>query len=73
MEFAVGAEDDEDAIVDLFAAVFTASEGAEEGKAIGRLARDLITGQTWAWGSHNYIRHDPTFNCAHAVVLERMP
>ena len=37
------------------------------------LARDLITGQTWAWGSHNYIRHDPTFTCAHAVVLERMP
>ncbi len=37
------------------------------------LARDLITGQTWAWGSHNYIRHDPNFTCAHAVVLERMP
>jgi starch synthase (maltosyl-transferring) len=37
------------------------------------LARDLITGQTWAWGSHTYIRHDPNFTCAHAVVLERMP
>ncbi|MGB7983259.1 MAG: maltotransferase domain-containing protein [Candidatus Nanopelagicales bacterium] len=37
------------------------------------LARDLITGQTWAWGSHNYIRLDPDFTCAHAVVLERMP
>ena len=36
------------------------------------VARDLITGQTWAWGSHNYIRHDPSFTCAHAVVLERM-
>ena len=37
------------------------------------LARDLVTGQVWAWGSHNYIRHDPDFTCAHAVVLERMP
>ncbi len=37
------------------------------------LARDLVTGQTWAWGAHNYIRHDPNFTCAHAVVLERMP
>ena len=37
------------------------------------LAHDLITGQTWAWGRENYIRHDPNFTCAHAVVLERMP
>ena len=37
------------------------------------LAHDLITGQTWAWGHHNYIRLDPNFTCAHAVVLERMP
>jgi starch synthase (maltosyl-transferring) len=37
------------------------------------LARDLITGQTWAWGSRQYIRHDPHFNVAHAVVLERIP
>ncbi len=37
------------------------------------LARDLITGQTWAWGKYNYIRHDPNYTCAHAVVLERMP
>ncbi len=37
------------------------------------LARDLISGQTWAWGAQNYIRHDPSFNVAHAVVLERMP
>jgi starch synthase (maltosyl-transferring) len=37
------------------------------------LARDLITGQTWAWGRENYIRHDPNFTCAHVVVLERMP
>ncbi len=36
------------------------------------VARDLITGQTWAWGSHNFIRHDPNFTCAHVVVLERM-
>ncbi|MGB8019843.1 MAG: maltotransferase domain-containing protein [Candidatus Nanopelagicales bacterium] len=37
------------------------------------LARDLITGQTWAWGRSTYVRHDPNFNVAHAVVLERMP
>jgi starch synthase (maltosyl-transferring) len=37
------------------------------------LARDLITGQAWAWGPHQYIRHDPHFNVAHAVVLERIP
>jgi starch synthase (maltosyl-transferring) len=43
------------------------------GDASQVLARDLITGNTWAWGSHNYIRHDPNFTCAHAVVLERMP
>jgi starch synthase (maltosyl-transferring) len=42
------------------------------GDAAQVLARDLITGQTWAWGSHNYIRHDPHFTCAHAVVLERL-
>ena len=37
------------------------------------LARDLITGQTWAWGGATYIRLDPDFTSAHAVVLERMP
>ena len=37
------------------------------------LARDLISGQTWAWGAQNWIRLDPNFACAHAVVLERMP
>ncbi len=37
------------------------------------LARDLITGQTFAWGAANFVRLDPHFNCAHAVVLERMP
>ncbi|MGV1003958.1 MAG: maltotransferase domain-containing protein [Candidatus Nanopelagicales bacterium] len=37
------------------------------------LAHDLITGQSFAWGHANFIRHDPHFNCAHAVVLERMP
>ena len=36
------------------------------------VARDLITDQTWAWGADNYIRLDPNFTCAHAVVLERM-
>jgi starch synthase (maltosyl-transferring) len=37
------------------------------------IGRDLITGQTWSWGYHNFIRLDPNFTCAHAVVLERLP
>jgi starch synthase (maltosyl-transferring) len=36
------------------------------------LARDLITGESWAWGAETFIRHDPDVNVAHAVVLERL-
>lgn len=42
MEFLNGSGGDEQRIVGLFEAVFTSSEGAEEGAAIGRLVRNLL-------------------------------
>lgn len=32
-------------------------------------AHDLITGATWQWGEHNYVRLDPHADVAHIVVL----
>gem|GEM_PF-2735475 len=42
MEHVTGIEPRTDGIVGLFAETFTASEGADEGRLIGTLARDLI-------------------------------
>lgn len=44
MAFSTGYEGREQAIIDLFAATFTASEGAEEGALIGELVRHLLGG-----------------------------
>lgn len=43
MEFLKGTGGEEQRIVGLFEAVFTASEGAEEGRVIGRLVRNLLS------------------------------
>ncbi|WOI58371.1 N-acetyltransferase [Palleronia sp. LCG004] len=43
MKIATGAEGREEALIDLFAAAFTASEGVEEGTLVGGLVRDLLT------------------------------
>ncbi|MCB1426971.1 MAG: hypothetical protein KDJ89_14950, partial [Notoacmeibacter sp.] len=42
MEFLNGTEGRQQAIIDLFAATFTASEGREEGALIGELVRNLL-------------------------------
>ncbi|MEN3792320.1 N-acetyltransferase [Fulvimarina sp. MAC3] len=42
MTFSTGAQGCEQQIIDLFAATFTVSEGAEEGELIGGLVRDLL-------------------------------
>ncbi|XKE47003.1 N-acetyltransferase [Halomonas organivorans] len=44
MEFSPAFEGREDAIIELFTATFTASEGAEEGRLIGDLVRHQLTG-----------------------------
>ncbi|MEZ5112849.1 MAG: hypothetical protein R2693_05050 [Nocardioidaceae bacterium] len=32
---------------------------------------DEITGSTWLWNAHNYVRLDPNFEPAHIVTLRR--
>ena len=32
-------------------------------------AHDEITGQTWHWGEHDYVRLDPTVEPAHVIHL----
>lgn len=32
-------------------------------------ARDLVTGETWAWGQHVWVRIDPKVHCAHIVTI----
>jgi predicted N-acetyltransferase YhbS len=44
MELLIGHQGREAAIIDLFAATFTASEGEEEGALIGELAQNLLSG-----------------------------
>ncbi|WP_229052332.1 maltotransferase domain-containing protein [Aeromicrobium sp. Leaf350] len=34
-------------------------------------AHDEVTGETYTWGPHNYVRLDPTRACAHIVSLTR--
>ncbi|MBP2218209.1 starch synthase (maltosyl-transferring) [Arthrobacter sp. CAN_C5] len=34
---------------------------------------DLITGQSWVWGTHNYVRLDPHVEPAHILYLRRKP
>jgi starch synthase (maltosyl-transferring) len=35
-------------------------------------AHDLLTGQTFAWGEHNYVRLDPFFEPAHLIHVRRL-
>ena len=44
MEFSTGFKGREQEIIEVFSAVFTASEGAEEGALIGGLVRRLLGG-----------------------------
>jgi starch synthase (maltosyl-transferring) len=32
---------------------------------------DEITGQTWRWGAHNYVRLDPWWEPAHVLTVRR--
>ncbi|MGH3366503.1 MAG: alpha-1,4-glucan--maltose-1-phosphate maltosyltransferase, partial [Nocardioidaceae bacterium] len=34
---------------------------------------DEITGQSWRWGEHNYVRLDPAHEPAHVLTLPRTP
>jgi starch synthase (maltosyl-transferring) len=34
---------------------------------------DELTGATWTWGEHNYVRLDPFFEPAHVFVVRRVP
>ncbi len=36
-------------------------------------AHDEITGQTWHWGDHNYVRLDPAYEPAHIVTVRTRP
>lgn len=57
MQFTTGTEHREQALIDLFTATFTASEGAEEGALIGQFVRDLMDttppGDLWAFQAHD--------------------
>ncbi|HVH93534.1 MAG TPA: alpha-1,4-glucan--maltose-1-phosphate maltosyltransferase, partial [Nocardioidaceae bacterium] len=33
--------------------------------------RDLLTGATWTWGEHNYVRLDPFYEPAHVFAVRR--
>ncbi|MFN3485696.1 MAG: hypothetical protein ACK44W_09470 [Planctomycetota bacterium] len=35
------------------------------------LAHDEITGQTWSWGQHDYVRLDPGHEPAHVLTIRR--
>jgi starch synthase (maltosyl-transferring) len=35
------------------------------------LVHDEITGQTWRWGEHNYVRLDPAYEPAHVLTVRR--
>ncbi|MGH3383340.1 MAG: alpha-1,4-glucan--maltose-1-phosphate maltosyltransferase [Nocardioidaceae bacterium] len=35
------------------------------------LVRDELTGQTWRWGEHNYVRLDPAHEPAHVLTVTR--
>ncbi len=37
----------------------------------GFTALDEITGSTWMWGAHTYVRLDPNQACAHVVSVRR--
>ena len=33
--------------------------------------RDLLSGEEYHWGEHNYVRLDPHFRCAHVFTVTR--
>ena len=33
--------------------------------------RDLLTGESWDWGEHNYVRLDPHVEPAHVLSIRR--
>ncbi len=35
--------------------------------------RDEITGETWQWGQHNYVRLDPHVEPAHVLSVQTVP
>ena len=35
------------------------------------VVHDEITGQTWTWGEHNYVRLDPHHEPAHVLTVRR--
>ena len=35
--------------------------------------RDELTGATWTWGEHNYVRLDPFYEPAHVFAVRRLP
>ncbi len=35
------------------------------------VVHDEITGQSWRWGEHNYVRLDPTYEPAHVLAVRR--
>ena len=48
-----------------------AALGLEPGTAFA--AHDLVTGQTWRWGDHVFVRLAPWENVAHVVHVRRLP
>ena len=37
------------------------------------VAHDEVTGETYDWGAHNYVRLDPVRAVAHVISIHRKP